>query len=422
MNNTEIERRTQRDFLGYILKVGRAHPRLLLADLVLLAVAAACYKWLFAGEWILIILIVLAANGVWQTVSLVHDLWSYGRKRAGELSNNPLQTFELEPEVWEKYKMLSYSRLSCYAIYSPALNSLLSTAGCTIETTFSHEKRVELERYIKSYADMLLPFLNLQRGALGKRGAAFFNEEKLCMASEIEQTADGRWQVQLCDGNYYNSFLTNGIYDRCIPLKNNRTLTSPLYCANYPIPLLDSSLLGNHIGVSTLAVSSNGYVLLMPQNSHSAMGSGLLAPSGSGSVDMKDYKPHLDLKSCIVKAVERELKEESGLHPRHIERTVIVGFYRDVEQGGKPEFCCLSFLDCDHNELASVVEHNSENHGDGSYLLRFFEGGKVAQKEVDHFMEEHMQELSAKLLLNLSFAGDYYKTTFSTLREIKSEQ
>ncbi|WP_410672394.1 hypothetical protein [Amycolatopsis sp. cmx-4-68] len=50
--------------------------------------------------------------------------------------------------------------------------------------------------------------------------------------------------------------------------------------------------------------------------------------------------------------MERELCEESGLTPRDVRETKVVGFARWMERGAKPEFFGLTELAVDSSEVA----------------------------------------------------------------------
>jgi hypothetical protein len=50
------------------------------------------------------------------------------------------------------------------------------------------------------------------------------------------------------------------------------------------------------------------------------------------------------LQEVIEAGASRELREECGLRPEVSVETAVIGFYRDLQRAGKPEFICLSLL------------------------------------------------------------------------------
>jgi hypothetical protein len=148
--------------------------------------------------------------------------------------------------------------------------------------------------------------------------------------------------------------------------------------------------LANYIGVSTLLVSGNHqkYLYIPRQSALNHQSSGLLAPSGSGSLDWGDLARPVDydgvtvqtysLRSTVVSGMERELREElqnlvdfdlknSGLN------TQIIGYFRMYERAGKPEFvgisvvggiCDRSFDTHDSAEVNSLEKLSFSNIGE----------------------------------------------------------
>lgn len=102
--------------------------------------------------------------------------------------------------------------------------------------------------------------------------------------------------------------------------------------------------LANVVGVSTLAVTSDGAVLLVRQSPRNAASRDRLAPSGSGSLEPRDWREGQTLAQLAIAGAERELREESLIRPEEIAETVVVGWGRWLERGGKPEFFCVSVL------------------------------------------------------------------------------
>ena len=106
---------------------------------------------------------------------------------------------------------------------------------------------------------------------------------------------------------------------------------------------LDEGALSNHIGVSTLAVTSDGFLILTLQSPGSAQDPTGLVPSGSGSADLEDADGVTTLAALVLAAMDRELAEECGL-PREAITTRLCGYARLLHRGGKPDLFGLSRL------------------------------------------------------------------------------
>jgi len=105
---------------------------------------------------------------------------------------------------------------------------------------------------------------------------------------------------------------------------------------------LSQSWLANVIGISTLAITADRQLLIVRQTPHNTESGDRLAPSGSGSVDAVDLADAADLRSLVVGAMERELREECCLPARTPLATRLTGFARWLERGGKPEFYAVT--------------------------------------------------------------------------------
>lgn len=114
------------------------------------------------------------------------------------------------------------------------------------------------------------------------------------------------------------------------------------------------SAMANQLGVSCLAFSQDGYLMLVEQRSANFHSADMIAPTGSGSLDWSDVGEHLgeSFLHVIKRAATRELFEETGLGA--IENLdidefarddmLIYGFSRIIQRGGKPEFFCVARL------------------------------------------------------------------------------
>jgi 8-oxo-dGTP pyrophosphatase MutT (NUDIX family) len=121
------------------------------------------------------------------------------------------------------------------------------------------------------------------------------------------------------------------------------------------LPLADS-LLANVVGVSTLGASEDGFALLVQQTQANSASGGLLAPSGSGSLEMRDGVDGGSLRALIEAGATREMREETGIPSARIGQTHLTGYGRWLERGAKPEFFAFTALKGRRQDLESELQ------------------------------------------------------------------
>jgi 8-oxo-dGTP pyrophosphatase MutT (NUDIX family) len=125
--------------------------------------------------------------------------------------------------------------------------------------------------------------------------------------------------------------------------------------ANGHLRTLAESTLADCVGISTIAVTSDSRLVLVRQTSRNIASALLLAPSGSGSLDLRDLTGHArtggSLQDILRRGMERELQEETGIRPDEIRATHVTGFGRWLERGAKPEFFGITELNAAAKDL-----------------------------------------------------------------------
>jgi len=109
---------------------------------------------------------------------------------------------------------------------------------------------------------------------------------------------------------------------------------------------LSRSQLGNGIGVSTLAITADDYLILVLQSKANQTSSGLWAPSGSGAMEPRDFGGQRNplLRTAVLAGAERELNEESRIGSDQVLGGSVIGYSRWLDRGAKPEFYCVTAL------------------------------------------------------------------------------
>ncbi|CBH20515.1 protein of unknown function [Acetoanaerobium sticklandii] len=175
-----------------------------------------------------------------------------------------------------------------------------------------------------------------------------FNGKLVRMASDLflESTA-----INMQKTRYFEGQCTNEIVYKQI--KSNHSIEEPFrgecLMLNKDNVLFDleHSSCSNYIGASTLVVVNRKHILIGKQGEYSKANSGRYAPSGSGSVNYKDINKSTDFYSLIINAMEREFCEENNYKLNNNIKTIVLGYVRLLERGGKPDFFGISFLDLD---------------------------------------------------------------------------
>lgn len=194
------------------------------------------------------------------------------------------------------------------------------------------------------------------------------NGKLLRMATDILPYEEKFESVEVQMSRYYEGQATNEIVFQLIPDRDSLNKcfyggTLLLDHENQLIELWDSRC-ANFIGASTIVITSNSKILLGKQGARALANRDRLAPSGSGSVDYRDYRKAKQearkegrlptLQEVVIRAAHREFREECAIKKLVCEMsTVVIGYARLLERGGKPDFFCLTFINKPSDELLS---------------------------------------------------------------------
>jgi hypothetical protein len=205
-----------------------------------------------------------------------------------------------------------------------------------------------------------------------ERSEKFINEAKVCLATDLSTHDFEAHPIGIYRSNYYTGWLTNELCTATISLN----VGSARYRGHEHFPfenedgakrlmeIWDASQHGTryvsgHIGASTLLHTCDKYLIVWEQGRSAGQSQCLAAPTGSGSCDWADWKSlrkhGRTLRPLVIRAMEREFREEShrrigGLQDKRID-TRMIGFFRWVTRGGKPEFIGISRADVYFDEL-----------------------------------------------------------------------
>lgn len=389
------------DYPLYEIKIGCIDAISIAINTIFLVKCLADTNFSDRLDWWFYLFFVLSI--VWQLISLVSDYWIYVRKTDFhvELPSGNEGRFMFTEDVKKDYKMAVCPSNDIYCIYSNMQNEYLNHP---IDVVPSNVKRARIESYIRIHKFALTRFLNIKWHEIRAKNGYFFNDKKACLASEIVESFDegtATYSVYVYKGNYYNSYITNCVYTMKLCNQKGIVIEAPLNYSNDPIRTLDKSMMSDHIGVSTLAMTNDGYLLIMRHNNRVAITPNTLHPSGSGSMDYADINQVETLNEAIVNGAERELMEETGIKKENIEYTRIIGFYRDLNRGGKPEYCCITKLNKPKSTVFnSISPDSSEQRDDFDLSIKITRDKVFVFDALDTFIEDRIKQCSCALVMN----------------------
>lgn len=196
-----------------------------------------------------------------------------------------------------------------------------------------------------------------------KQPSHLFNERKIAIVNSFSASSQS---LNIGKTSYFSSMITNdfsGLQLQCHA--GNRTLTSDklLPISNNTLLELPTSRMSNDIGITLLA-RAEGHAVLWIQNSKAMMSRDKLVATGSGSLDWDDIKryendygnPASNFVDIVKYGMARELVEESELKgilsiKEIADSILMLGYFRWIERGGRPEFVGICDLPCSVAQL-----------------------------------------------------------------------
>lgn len=254
------------------------------------------------------------------------------------------------------------------------------------------------------------------------------NERKIRLGADLLPPVAERWPLQMERTDYLSDLVTGHITGvKVLDQSGNDIFDgyANAFDRSGPQPLLKGlahSSCSNQIGVSgmTLGVSGfkgkdgaldlHGHLYFVGQSMENLASAGLIAPSGSGSLDWSDLSDAGD--DFIAFGMWREMLEEtwSGSWNSLTERghfgTVITGYARMLHRGGKPEFYGLMVMPRGADEHA--IDESEQRYAAESMAVRVYPlTAKRLTEVTQHFMSARRDKLSHPLFMCLTLLIDY---------------
>lgn len=308
--------------------------------------------------------------------------------------------------TFSSYKTVTFRDQT--AIYSPAVNTLLR------ERIIPYH--LDRQRFRMTSATWFVAPLALKMAFMS--AAYIFNNPKVRLRYDLTEQAilSGRI-ADLQRTDYFTELCTNAMVEWQVFSKSDHALRFngvELMANNETILNLEDTGNGcaNLIGISTMAFTRDGYLIVPVQGAHTQKSPGHLAPSGSGSADLADVEGERgSLQAFITRATERELREECGISAsKYTIRTELVGFCRVLQRGGLPEFFSVSFIDADHAALHVPKSESAYIAQIDPKRINRESAGTLLDEVRKYRVSRHAQGFSLQLYLNLLFLEDYLES------------
>lgn len=205
--------------------------------------------------------------------------------------------------------------------------------------------------------------------------AILFNSQLCGQITEFEITEkEGKVKLNNIEINktrYFDTIMSNAlVYKNIVDLKQVESKFSGeklLLTKDSELITYNNSYLANHIGVNTLAITNDNYLIVNVQGSASDISPNKLINSGSGSLTFRDFKKMKkgSLKDVLIYGAERELIEECGLKNNTPIKSNLIGFMKILKFGGKPDYFAASKIDLNHFEVEErIFNHSKEIKND----------------------------------------------------------
>lgn len=199
--------------------------------------------------------------------------------------------------------------------------------------------------------------------------AYLFNDRIVGQLSEIA-TINDNFQMKLNDiyinkVTYFDTLLSNELaYNKIIDFKEVESKFEGkkiLVNENNELLNYNKSYLANHIGVNTLAISNDNYLIISTQGRKSDVSPGKYVNTGSGSLTYRDVikNKNKSFKDIIIYGAERELKEECGLPNDTKIVTTVIGMIKVLKYSGKPDYFAVSKIDLTSSQIINYAINNS---------------------------------------------------------------
>lgn len=162
--------------------------------------------------------------------------------------------------------------------------------------------------------------------------------------------------LELVPANYWDHLATDIFATHSVTLRRAPTGTHgrSLYIDRRDRPRdFGSSWLLNALGTQVIAITSDWRVVAIYQSKHNETSRELYAPSGSGSLEPKDFgaSREMSIKDLAAAGALREMAEEASIGAESVKESAFLGFGRWLNKAAKPELFSVCFLKIESHEV-----------------------------------------------------------------------
>lgn len=439
--NLKIKLRMYVDYFLYLINLQKKETFILGVDFTafLVAAYATIEQWTLNIEFsritfsLLIIFILSGVKFVWDTYKIVTDFLKF--KQSGRFEKKVKEKISIgdqyvhlqelipsEAEERNNFKKVIIEKQHDFVFQSKDIDRRLRSTDFLMEE--NKLKEVRIQRFLRENKNTLIPFLNHQFSFSTFSNKHFYNEKKFCLADDIDYSSN---VVFYHKGSYFDTYLTNHISTMQLLSKETNKVVydgTSFFPAEYSKELNEFRLsevkfsrMNNEIGISTLGFTSDNYLVIWKQNSFAQSSNDLFVPTGSGSSDLKDIESN-NFTKTIINGMERELWEESGkeaLGSTHhsIGNTKILGFFRWVKRGGKPEFVGITKLNVRCSQMDPEIQEVRKPRSKHMWKIENVEHLKRVIKEILGY-----KEISVPLYMCLVCLEQYLEESVEEVKEL----
>jgi hypothetical protein len=247
-----------------------------------------------------------------------------------------------------------------HLLRSPELDGALGTLPTVVEL------REPAHAVPASVSDFELLVVQLHR----KQGELIFDGPGMRLETDPSTDLSGHasesrpLNFAFREARFFSSLATNELFLHEVVSRNSgRTLVRGWDLLVNEVGVmrdLDHARMTNLVGISTIAVCSDDRVVLVNQTHGNHASGGMLAPSGSGTLERCDLAAAESLQQAVANGMEREFREECNIPSGVGMSTTLTGFGRWLERGAKPEFFGVTTVDMSSREVHDRAVRRTE--------------------------------------------------------------
>ena len=343
---------------GYLARTGWGQRVLAFVDYVWFVIAKPIRVIIAVA--IVLEAVLLAVGLIWPETGLIFVIVSTGVVIVVTLAVEVLRLLrKLKDEQWKSYSHEPYDPgailghddhqwLDCgqtWVYTSPTVNSALDSILHDVQV-IEVEGDFQLPKDLRIKTPALLRSRrNDESGEKGKKRkkALRFNRPKARLNTEL--TTGGLSQVHLQKVDYFSGECSNEVWS-LRPRNSGNDGDHPLKQMvqdqkGHVLPLHQAKV-ANILGVTCLAVTSDGYLLLNQQSERNSIAPGALSASGSGSMEWEeDFRvwSDKDFRTLVREAMMREIIAECAVTKEALDEDSfrLTGYFRWADRAFKPE-------------------------------------------------------------------------------------